>query len=157
MNDTLTYFFFIPEKGIWKIGKSGNLVNRQKQIWSIGREGFTVAAFSERNFSEAHCHLLFSEFRLNGEWFKDCKEIRDFLDQNSSVGAPLPDPYVPSPRRATKRVSESRHGKRAEGKVQTSISLDDETRKLVQEAAQSDGRTVPNWLEMLICKRLNQV
>ncbi len=48
----------------------------------------------------------------------------------------------------TKKVS--RHGMRAEGKTQTSITLREEILNQARAVAAADGRSFSNWLERLI-------
>lgn len=45
---------------------------------------------------------------------------------------------------------ESRHGKRAEGKTQTSITLSKETLERGRAAAAKENRSFSNWLEILL-------
>lgn len=47
---------------------------------------------------------------------------------------------------------QTRHGKRAEGKTQTSITMSEELLNRAKEAAAKDGRSLSNWIEQLIKK-----
>ena len=45
---------------------------------------------------------------------------------------------------------QTRHGKRAPGKTQTSITLNEDLLARAKEAAAKDGRSLSNWLEQLV-------
>jgi predicted HicB family RNase H-like nuclease len=55
---------------------------------------------------------------------------------------------TPNPKKQT------RHGKRAPGKTQTSITLSEELLARAKEAAARDGRSLSNWLEQIVKKGL---
>jgi hypothetical protein len=48
----------------------------------------------------------------------------------------------------------TRHGVRADGKAQTSISLRRELLEAAKEAAEKDNRSLSNWLEILLKEKL---
>ena len=50
----------------------------------------------------------------------------------------------------TQRPERKRHGRRANGKTQTSISLSEEALDKARAAAEADGRSLSNFLERLI-------
>lgn len=52
------------------------------------------------------------------------------------------------------KQTESRHGKRADGKTQTSVTLREDLLSLAREAAAADGRSFSNWLERLMLEKL---
>jgi hypothetical protein len=56
---------------------------------------------------------------------------------------------------SAKKKSVSRHGMRAPGKTQTSITLSEELLDQARVVAEQDGRSLSNWLEQLIRKRLS--
>jgi hypothetical protein len=143
-----TYFFFSPKNGVWKIGKSGNIQGRQTQLWHIGRDGSMIAAFNSSFLPEEECHSVFYKFRLHGEWFSDCNEIRSFLDERKDSAVDLPAPYSPR-----KCASLSRR-KTTALKKQTSISLAPDLISPACEAATQDGRTLSGWIEQLIKLKL---
>ncbi len=43
--------------------------------------------------------------------------------------------------------SSTRHGKRADGKTSTSISISEDLLRTAREAAAADGRSLSNWIE----------
>ncbi len=51
----------------------------------------------------------------------------------------------------------SRHGKRAEGKTQTSISMREDLILRAREEAARDGRSLSNWIEQLLKERFPEV
>ena len=50
----------------------------------------------------------------------------------------------------------TRHGVRAEGKTQTSISLRGDLLAAAKKAAGEENRSLSNWLEMLLSEKLGQ-
>jgi hypothetical protein len=58
-------------------------------------------------------------------------------------------------KKTAKKKSVSRHGMRAPGKTQTSITLSEDLLDQARAAAEQDGRSLSNWLEQLIRKRLS--
>jgi hypothetical protein len=50
----------------------------------------------------------------------------------------------------------TRHGVRAEGKTQTSISLRGDLLAAAKKAAGEENRSLSNWLEMLLSEKLSQ-
>jgi hypothetical protein len=75
-----TYFIFQASLGRWKIGRSTCVLKRAAQLCLRNKGAVLVTAFPFSKFTEGQCHRMFSEFRLEGEWFKDCPEIRAFLE-----------------------------------------------------------------------------
>ncbi len=57
-------------------------------------------------------------------------------------------------KKASKSKGPSRHGMRAPGKTQTSITLSEDLLEKARVVAAQDGRSLSNWLEQLIRKRL---
>lgn len=55
-----------------------------------------------------------------------------------------------------KKNAQSRHGKRAVGKTQTSISLRVDLLEQAREAAEADNRSFSNWLENLLQEKLEE-
>jgi hypothetical protein len=53
---------------------------------------------------------------------------------------------------AKKKTARKRYGRRAEGKTQTTISLSDAVYEKAKRAAESDGRSLSNYLEQLLKK-----
>lgn len=53
------------------------------------------------------------------------------------------------------KKAESRHGKRADGKTQTSVSLREELLEAARSAAARENRSLSNWLENLLAEKLN--
>jgi hypothetical protein len=54
------------------------------------------------------------------------------------------------------KKSESRHGIRADGKTQTSISLRGDLLAAAKKAAGEENRSLSNWLENLLSEKLGQ-
>ena len=52
---------------------------------------------------------------------------------------------------------QTRHGVRADGKTQTSISLRRELLEAAKKAAERDNRSLSNWLEELLRQKLDAV
>jgi hypothetical protein len=48
----------------------------------------------------------------------------------------------------------SRHGRRAENKTQTSVSLSADLLEKARAQAESEGRTFSNWLEQMLKEKL---
>lgn len=55
-----------------------------------------------------------------------------------------------------KKKPQTRHGVRAEGKTQTSISLREDLLNQAKEAAQGENRSFSNWLENLLAEKLRE-
>lgn len=55
-----------------------------------------------------------------------------------------------------KKKAATRHGVRAEGKTQTSISLRLDLLERAKEAAREENRSFSNWLENLLVERLSE-
>lgn len=51
---------------------------------------------------------------------------------------------------------QSRHGVRADGKAQTSISLRGDILAAAKKAAEEENRSLSNWLENLLSEKLGQ-
>ncbi len=58
-------------------------------------------------------------------------------------------------KKTSKKKAGSRHGMRAPGKTQTSITLSEDLLDRARAVAEQDGRSLSNWLEQLIRKRLS--
>jgi hypothetical protein len=54
------------------------------------------------------------------------------------------------------KKSQSRHGVRAAGKTQTSISLRGDLLAAAKKAAEEENRSLSNWLEMLLSEKLGR-
>ncbi|MAS93956.1 MAG: hypothetical protein CMO55_12245 [Verrucomicrobiales bacterium] len=55
-----------------------------------------------------------------------------------------------------KKKPQSRHGVRAKGKTQTSISLREDLLNRAKEAAEGENRSFSNWLENLLAEKLRE-
>ncbi|BCU79427.1 DUF6364 family protein [Luteolibacter sp. LG18] len=49
--------------------------------------------------------------------------------------------------------NESRHGKRATGKTQTSISMREDLLEAAKRQAETEGRSLSNWIEQMLKER----
>jgi len=58
---------------------------------------------------------------------------------------------------ALMKTSQSRHGVRADGKTQTSISLRGDLLAAAKKAAGEENRSLSNWLENLLKEKLEPV
>lgn len=82
-------YFLSDEHGSIKVGWSRNLDIRLTQIRSTNGAGITVlgsAPGSQRQ--EKEIHRLLAEFRLHGEWFRDCEEVRRVIADLLKNGLP---------------------------------------------------------------------
>lgn len=50
----------------------------------------------------------------------------------------------------------SRHGVRADGKAQTSVSLREDLLEAARNAAAAENRSLSNWLENLLAEKLGE-
>lgn len=55
-----------------------------------------------------------------------------------------------------KKKTQSRHGVRAKGKTQTSISLREDLLNRAKEVAEGENRSFSNWLENLLAEKLRE-
>lgn len=71
-------------EGRVKIGfTSGPLERRMRQLSSaVGYHMFCLAGFPGTRKEEGLLHERFARWRLQGEWFSDCAEIRDWVAKN---------------------------------------------------------------------------
>lgn len=75
-----TVIYFIESRGFIKIGWTQNWRNRISNLQSASPEPITVLALLARpQIYERTMHKKFAAFRVRGEWFVDCKEIREHL------------------------------------------------------------------------------
>lgn len=57
---------------------------------------------------------------------------------------------------SAKKKPESRHGKLADNRTQTSITLERELLSRLRSVAKKDGRSLSNWMEQTLKKTLDQ-
>lgn len=72
--------YFIAVRGFIKIGWTREWSNRLSNLQCANPEPIEVLALLARPpVYERTMHEQFAAFRARGEWFRDCKEIRDHL------------------------------------------------------------------------------
>lgn len=57
----------------------------------------------------------------------------------------------------TDMPNDSRHGKRADGKSQTSLSMREDLMNRAREEAAKEGRTLSNWIEQMLKEKFPEV
>lgn len=88
-NDNATsYVYFITDGEAIKIGKANNPKSRLSALQTSHYKPLAVlATMSGGEELERELHRTFDALRIRGEWFKDCREIRDFINRNADTPA----------------------------------------------------------------------
>jgi len=72
--------YFLTDGKTIKIGRTGNPKERLSTLQSSNPKKLKfIKIFSKRGSYEFKVHDLFKDIRLNGEWFKDDGQIRQFI------------------------------------------------------------------------------
>lgn len=79
--DNVVYFARIGNAV--KIGTTGNISLRLSNLGQPELLGCMAGGFAE----ERRTHKRFTRFRLHGEWFADCPEIRAFINEHCEIPA----------------------------------------------------------------------
>jgi mRNA-degrading endonuclease YafQ of YafQ-DinJ toxin-antitoxin module len=75
------FVYFVEMNGFIKIGKSRDWQKRMEQFRTGSPFEINVLMVVVGGLDfEAELHAKFMEHHHKGEWFRDCKEIRDFID-----------------------------------------------------------------------------
>lgn len=79
------YIYFIAIPGYIKIGMSKNPQRRIYGMQTASPEQIeTIAIVPERrDLTESIIHQRFTHLRKNREWFADCPELRQFIEQHA--------------------------------------------------------------------------
>lgn len=81
-SDGWVYFLVAPEMGLIKIGFSTNPEKRiNKQIHESVATLICIGHYMAPGTAERHLHRHFRQYRIKGEWFRDCEEIRSVLGE----------------------------------------------------------------------------
>jgi len=79
-NKSGRFVYFIEGAGLIKIGVADDVDRRFNSIKTMSPLPLTLIGYMPGDITiEAKLHGRFSEYRRHGEWFVDCKEIRDYL------------------------------------------------------------------------------
>lgn len=63
-----------------KIGRSTNPKKRLKTLeFQINSKGTIIKVLKNKGAIEKRVHIMFSKYKITGEWFKDVPEIREFF------------------------------------------------------------------------------
>ena len=85
------HLYFIQGKDSIKIGRSNDVLRRLSQLQvSSPTKLEIIRVFYGRGCYEFTAHWAFQHIRINGEWFHDTPEIRNFIEllsQNSEIAA----------------------------------------------------------------------
>jgi hypothetical protein len=100
MAETEPVVYFVKAGHAVKIGFSANLPFRLREIAAMQAEPITVLGIKLGGRThEAELHRRLSEYRLNGEWFRDCPEVRAQIGEGLFIELPPPpEPKVKKPR-----------------------------------------------------------
>ncbi|MEZ2132531.1 MULTISPECIES: GIY-YIG nuclease family protein [unclassified Sinorhizobium] len=104
-NGVGSYVYFITDGEAIKIGKANNPKSRLSGLQTSHHKPLRILALipgSEE--TERALHWKFERHRIRGEWFKDCKEIREFIkdrpaadnDNSDAPHEPVTHPVTPS-------------------------------------------------------------
>lgn len=84
-DNAVSYVYFITDGEAVKIGKANNPKSRLAGLQTSHHKPLRfIATMPGGSELERELHRVFSRFRIRGEWFKDCKEIRDFIKRHDS-------------------------------------------------------------------------
>ncbi len=86
-NDNVaSYVYFITDGEAIKIGKANNPRSRLSGLQTSHHKPLYILALMPGNEGlERTLHSRFYNFRIRGEWFKDCEEIRTFIKASSTA------------------------------------------------------------------------
>lgn len=84
-----SYVYFITDGEAIKIGKANNPKSRLAGLQTSHHKPLRfLATMPGGSELERELHRVFSAYRIRGEWFKDCKDIRDFIKRHDSKAKP---------------------------------------------------------------------
>lgn len=88
-NDNVeSYVYFITDGEAIKIGKANNPKSRLSGLQTSHHKPLAIISTMPGGLElEREIHVIFDGFRLRGEWFKDCVEIRDFIERHGVKAA----------------------------------------------------------------------
>lgn len=82
------FVYFIGSGSAIKIGRSVNPRKRLASLQTAHHDKLELLAVMPGDtHTEANLHLMFAAYRLNGEWFRDCEEIRNYISEINSLEA----------------------------------------------------------------------
>lgn len=117
-----------------KIGVTVNALDRLQQLQQGSGEPIELIACIAGDYStEAALHNKLQQFRINGEWFRDCPEVRAAI-QNSLNNFPSVEPRERMQKRAAKFKAVCR------------VIWPTNTADALAEIAGTDRRTGSRWL-----------
>lgn len=77
----MIYLIVCRENNTCKIGKSNNPINRLSQLQTGSPFPLELVSYIDKDeLTELEIHNLFKDYRLEGEWFKYCDEIKSFFN-----------------------------------------------------------------------------
>lgn len=76
------YFAENPSSGYIKIGVSSNPAVRK---WALGRGTMLLRTIRGTRRTEQRLHRKFRAYRVKGEWFRDCPEIRAYIREQLNI------------------------------------------------------------------------
>jgi hypothetical protein len=93
-NDNATsYVYFITDGEAIKIGKADKPKSRLSGLQTSHHKPLRFLATMPGGAElERELHGVFAQFRIRGEWFKDCREIRDFINRHGDHGKQKTEP-----------------------------------------------------------------
>jgi hypothetical protein len=119
------YVYFIQrvDSGLIKIGITGNVRRRFKQLQGHGFGNLIVLGFCPgKTGYERKLHREFAEFRKTGEWFVPSTAILEFIQTHTE---PMIDPLRPETKRKPKSLDERKSQPRLPSVVVTRDFLRD--------------------------------
>lgn len=86
----MIYFAKRESDGLIKIGTSKNVRRRIYALQKELDESLHLLATCEGSYTaERSIHNSLTDYRIEGEWFSDCKEVRDFIDGLDKFDPPI--------------------------------------------------------------------
>ena len=88
--------YFISDGTAIKIGRSHNVTARLKDLNCGNSNRLSLLASIEgHSKQETAVHVELAEFKLQGEWFRDCAEVRSAIERYRSDGVQIVSPKAP--------------------------------------------------------------
>lgn len=78
----MIYFVHSEKTGLIKIGQSKNVFKRIKALRQKDKSLCILGCVNGSVLREAQLHEWFFKFNVDGEWFEDSSEIRDYIAAN---------------------------------------------------------------------------
>lgn len=80
-NQSDDYLYFIKGGNFIKIGRSNDPKERIQQLQVSSPERLIfIKTFYNRGLYEFPIHNIFKSIRVQGEWFNDCKKLRNYIE-----------------------------------------------------------------------------